>query len=144
MKNSIRVQAADCAALVLPAHSALIALFPGLLTPAFVACSTNAGVLLVTCSDVHGRWVDVWRSGTFFLYSSGTALWTQEMSPRLPDVDCSVAMAVIIRALTYLWFSKNVPLLRTSIQRPWTSLHVHVTCFTRPSPTLVMQAKTLG
>ena len=41
--------------------------FPGLLTPVFVACITNVGglVKLVTCGDVKGRWVDVWRSGTF-------------------------------------------------------------------------------
>ena len=35
-----------------------VAWFPGLLTPAFVTCSTNAGeglVKLVTCSDVGGR-----------------------------------------------------------------------------------------
>ena len=44
-----------------------LASFPGLLTPAFVACSTNAeeGLLKrVTCSDVNGCWVVVWRSGT--------------------------------------------------------------------------------
>ena len=32
---------------------------------AFVACSTNTGkglVKLITCSDVPGHWVDVWRS----------------------------------------------------------------------------------
>ena len=44
------------------------ALYPGLLTPAFVACSTNMGkglVKLITCCDVPGHWVDVWRSGIF-------------------------------------------------------------------------------
>ena len=38
-----------------------IASFPGLLTPAFVAYSTNAGDGLVkpfSCSVVHGHWVD--------------------------------------------------------------------------------------
>jgi len=41
-----------------------LASYPGLLTPAFVACSTNVGeglVKLITCNDVP----DVWRSGTF-------------------------------------------------------------------------------
>jgi len=36
--------------------------YPGLLTPVFVACSTNAWeglVKLVTCSDVPGCWVDI-------------------------------------------------------------------------------------
>jgi len=45
-----------------------VATYPGLLTPLFVACSTNAGeglVRLIMCSDIPGRWVDVWRSGTF-------------------------------------------------------------------------------
>ena len=40
---------------------------PGLFALALVICSTNAGegpVQLVTCSFVHGHWVDVWRSGT--------------------------------------------------------------------------------
>ena len=44
------------------------ALYPGLLTPVFVACSTNAReglVKLITCSDVPGCWMDIWRSGTF-------------------------------------------------------------------------------
>jgi len=47
-----------------------LALCPGLFTPAFVACSTNVGevlVKLITCKDVPGHWVDVWRSGTFLL-----------------------------------------------------------------------------
>jgi len=40
---------------------------------ALVVCSIGVGgglVKLVTCSDVPGRWVDVWRSGihVFFLY----------------------------------------------------------------------------
>jgi len=45
-----------------------VALYPGLFTPAFVTCSTDAGeglVKLITCSDVPGHWVDVWRSDTF-------------------------------------------------------------------------------
>ena len=32
-------------------------------------CSTDVGedlLKLVTCSDVHGHWVGVWRSGTFW------------------------------------------------------------------------------
>ena len=49
---------------------------PGLLTPVFVACSTNTGeglVKLITCNDIPGCWVDVWRSGTFLLYSCKVA-----------------------------------------------------------------------
>ena len=45
-----------------------VASYPGHLTPVFVACSTNKGealAKLVTCSDLRGCWVDVWRSGKF-------------------------------------------------------------------------------
>jgi len=45
-----------------------IALNPGFLTLAFVACSTNIGeglAKLITYSGIPGRWVDVWRIGTF-------------------------------------------------------------------------------
>jgi len=48
--------------------SPYIASYPGLLTPALVTCTTNVGeglVKLITCNDVPGCWVDVWRSGTF-------------------------------------------------------------------------------
>ena len=40
-----------------------IASFPGLLTPAFVACVREGLVIPVMCCDIRGRWVD--RSGTF-------------------------------------------------------------------------------
>ena len=67
---------------------------PGLLIPAIVACSTNTGEGLVTlamCSDVRGRWMDVWRSIWHILsVQLWGAFWTQETSPRLPDVDRSV------------------------------------------------------
>ena len=45
-----------------------VSLYPGLPTPGFVACSTNTEeglVKLITCNDIPGHWVDVWRSGTF-------------------------------------------------------------------------------
>ena len=40
----------------------LLASYPGLLTPVFVACSINTGeslVKLIMCSDIPGCWVDV-------------------------------------------------------------------------------------
>ena len=52
-----------------------VASYPGLLIPVFVGYSTNAGegqVKLIMCS-VMEHWVDVWRSGTFHLYSSKVA-----------------------------------------------------------------------
>jgi len=59
-----------------------LTLYPGLLTPALVAWSTNAGgslVKLITCNDIPGRWVDVCRNSTFFLYSYEVPFWTQEI-----------------------------------------------------------------
>ena len=73
----------------------VVSLVPRPSNPSVVACSTNAGedlVKLVTCSDIGGRRVDVWRRGTFFLYSSEAAFWTRATSPRLPDADRSVAL----------------------------------------------------
>ena len=52
-----------------------LALLPGLLTPVFVAHSTNAGegpVKLITCNDIPRHWVNVWSS-TFHLYSCKAA-----------------------------------------------------------------------
>jgi len=53
-----------------------LASYPSLLTPAFVACSINTEeglVKLIICNDVPGRWVDMWGSGTFLLYSCKVA-----------------------------------------------------------------------
>ena len=76
-------------------YSCRVASYPDLLTPAFVTCCTIMGESLeklITCKDIRGRWVGMWRSGTFLLYSCKAAFWTQETSPRLADVDCSVIL----------------------------------------------------
>jgi len=42
----------------------------------FVVCSINEEESLVElnmCSDLPGRWVEVWRSGTFVVYSCKVA-----------------------------------------------------------------------
>jgi len=49
-------------------RDAVLGSYPGLSTLVFVACSANMGdglVKLIACTDIHGCWVDVWRSGTF-------------------------------------------------------------------------------
>ena len=87
-----------------------VALYPGLLTPSFVACGTNAGkglAKLIMCKDIPGCWVDVWRSGTFLLYSCKVAFWAQKTLPRLSDVKRSVILQSVVAissALTYLRF----------------------------------------
>ena len=85
-----------------------LASYPGLLTPELVAHSTNVGegpVKLTTCDDVPGNLVNVWRSGTYLLYSCKTAFWTQETLPRLSDVKHSLVLWSVFgvgSALTYL------------------------------------------
>ena len=67
---------------------------------------------------------DVWRSGTFLLYSCKVAFWIQETSSRLSDVERSVilqSMFAISSALTYLLFFSGMCHSSTS---PGTSLHV--------------------
>ena len=88
----------------------------------------------------HIKWhtwtlVDVWRSGTFLLYSCKAAFWNQEASAGLSDVECSVVYSLCLQSVVHSLtcsFSGNVPLLHMSAQRPGTSLHV--ISFTRPSP----------
>jgi len=88
-------------------------------------------------------YLDVWRSGTFLLYSckAKAAFWIQETSPRLSDVECSVVLWSVFAigsTLTYLLFSGNVPLLHTSryvIARD--SVY-------QAFPTLVLQATNAG
>ena len=97
-----------CCGKVIPS----IVTYPGLLTQTFVVCSTNAGkglVKLITCNDVIGRWVDVWKSATFLLLSSF-------LNSRMSDVKRSVILqsmfAIVAHSLTCS-FSGNAPLLRT-------------------------------
>ena len=83
----------------------------GLFALALVICSTNAGeglVKLVTCSDVHGHWIDMWRSGTLQVIMSVLLITTTDhkvTSGSLGDHP--------------RW---NVPLLHTSTQPLGTSL----------------------
>ena len=121
----------------------LVASYPGLLAPAFVACSTNAGEGLVKLSHVQWHtYLDVWRSGTFLLYSCKAAFWIQETSPRLSDVERSViiwSVFAIGSALAYLLF------FREYATPPYVQVY-HTTwlSFARPSPALVLQATNAG
>jgi len=67
-------------------------------------------------------------------------IWTQEMSPRVPNVRCSVApwsVFAIGSALTYLQlFWKCATPLHI---HPMFGTSLHVISFTRPSPVLVLQ-----
>jgi len=127
-----------------------IASYPGPLTPAFVACSSNTGeglVKLITCHDVPGRFGDVWRSGIFLLYSRKV---TFELKRRHQDYLMLSAQSFygpclqsIVHSLTCTCgFSWNVPLLHMSPQCPGTSLHVISP--NRPSPMLVLHVTNTG
>ena len=87
-------------------------------------------------------YLDVWRSGTFLLYSCKAAFWTQETSPGLSDVEHSVILRsvfAISSTFTSLRFFRECA----------TPPHVQVRhcmwlSFTRPSPALVLQAANTG
>ena len=119
-----------------------LASYPGLLTPAFVACSTNAGEGLVKLVKCARTYLDVWRSGTFILYSCKVAFWIQATSPRLSDVERSVVLWSVFAigsTLAYL-------LLFLECATPPHVQVCHCTwfSFTRPSPVLVLQATNAG
>jgi len=114
-----------------------LALCPGLLTPAFVTCSTNAGeslVKLTICSDVPGRWVDVWRSGTFFLCSCEVTFWTQECLMSSTQSLHGLCLRLVTHA--------TPPHVHPTSRCPGMSLYV--ISFTRPFPTSVLQVTNTG
>jgi len=87
-------------------------------------------------------YLDIWRSGTFLLYSCKAAFWIQEMSPKLSNVECSVVLRFVFgigSALAYLLF------FRECATPPYVQVH-HTTwlSFTRSSPVLVLQATNAG
>ena len=87
-------------------------------------------------------YLDVWRSGTFLLYSCKVAFWIQETSPRLSDVERSVVLRSVFTigsALAYLLF------FREGATPPHVQVrHTTWLSFTRPSPALVLQATNAG
>ena len=118
-----------------------LASYPGLLTPAFVAYSTNSGeglAKLIMCNDVPGH-VEKWH-----IPRKNTSKWVCYRSqPRTIEWLSAQHQTVLV---TFLGFRK--PLYsRTegmchSSTCPGTSLDV--ISFTRPSPTLVLQVTNAG
>ena len=86
-----------------------IASYPGLLTPAFVACSTNAGEGLVKLSHVQWR---TWTCGGVALSFSTAVKWLSEPK-RCQEVILQFMLAIIVHSLTCGLF-RNVPLLHMS------------------------------
>ena len=89
--------------------------------------------------------MDVWRSGTFLLYSCEAAFEHKKLhqdclisSAQLLHVPCLQSVAHLLTC----GYSGNVPILHTSTQHP--GIPLHVISFTRPSPTLVLQATNAG
>jgi len=118
-------------------HTATLASYPGLLAPAFITCSTNAGEGLVKQSHV------IWHTWTYEgVAQLQAAFWIQETSLRLSDVECSVILRsvfVIGSAIAYLLF------FRECATPPYVQVH-HTTWLssTRPSPALVLQVTNAG
>ena len=83
-------------------------------------------------------YLDVWKSGTFLLYSCKAAFWIQETSLRLSDVECSVVLRsvfVIGSALAYLLFFREcaTPALvlqatNTGVRRPGYEAKYNILC----------------
>ena len=61
-------------------------------------------------------YLDVWRDGTFLLYSCKVDFWIQETSTRLSDVERSVVLQSVLAISSAIacCFSRNMPLLHTS------------------------------
>jgi len=96
-----------------------IALYPVLLTPAFVACSTNTGKAWVTCSDVPGR-VEVWH-----ITSVQAVEWLSESKKSRQDCLMSNAQLLYSLCLQSVVHSLAAfPWLCHSSTRPGTSLHM--------------------
>ena len=114
-----------------------VASYPGLLTPAFVACSTNAGEGLVKLSHLQWR---TWTCGGV-AHSPCTAV-KRLSEPKKCRQDClmsSTQSMLAIGSVTYLLFFRECA----------TPPHIQVRhsmwfSFTRPSPALVLQATNTG
>jgi len=114
-----------------------IGMRPDLLTPAFVACSTNMEeglVKLSICNDIRERLVFMWRSGTFLLYSYAVPFWTGECHQ---DWWCWPLGCYVIRGSTLTY-------LRLCHSSTHPSTLLHVMSYTRPSPALVLQSTNAG
>ena len=104
--NCIQVWKGCCRGIISECSSRKVALYPGLLTPAFVTCRGRSS---------HVQW-RTWTRGTFPLYSCKAAFWTQETSPRLSMSSAQSfygpCLWSVAHSLTWC-FSVNVPLLHT-------------------------------
>jgi len=118
-----------------------VASYPGLLTPAFVACSTNVGEGLVKLSHVQGH---TWACGGV-AHSFCTALnWLSESKKRYQDCLMSSAQLFYGPCLQSVAHSLTpfLPGMCHSSTLPGTSLHV--TQFYQAFPMLVLQATNAG
>jgi len=120
----------------------------GLLIPVFVTCSTNYGGRpgkLITCNEVLRHWVDVWRSGTFFLYSCKVA-----SEPKKRCQDCLMLSAQLFYGpcLQSVGSSFTCCFLglchSTTHSTKCLGTSLNMISFTRPPPALVLQATNAG
>jgi len=92
-----------------------LALYPGLLTPAFVACSTNTGEGLVNWSCAV-TYMDMWRSGTFLEKPQASALPIANTDCRTTERSTSGSLGDIswVQKAALQLYRRNVLLLHTS------------------------------
>ena len=122
-------------------HRRRLASFPGLLTPAFIT-STDAGgglVILVTCSDVQGRWACGGVEHSFCT----AAGWLS--GPEKCHQDCLMSTAQSLSGSWMQLLAHSLAVFQECATPP------HVTCppskyqfYTRPCPALVLQATNAG
>ena len=97
-------------------------------------------VKLVTCSDIPGRRVDVWRSGTFLeMLQVSECTTNQNYRPwRCWTVDVGQSW----------WHFSGPKSLHTSVQKGCATWHLdtslHVTSFTGPHPVIVLKVTNTG
>jgi len=108
-----------------------VASYPGLLTPVFVACSTNMGEGLVKLSDIPGH-VEEWH-----IPRKAASKWVCYRSPTRTVTECSTS-----DSLGDVSWIQKAALQLCRIHHM--SRYVMWLSFTRPSPALVLQATNAG
>jgi len=111
-----------------------LALYPGLLNLAFVACSTNVGeglVKLITCNDLPGR-VEEWHIPGK-ITSDALVITNTDHRTTEHSISDSVGDLSWVQKVPLQLYRRNLP-------------HLHISRYvissTRPSPMLVLQVTT--
>ena len=119
-----------------------LASYTGLLTPVLVTCChhTEEGLVkLVTCSDVSGCWVDMWRSGmllTAVRWLSEPKKCCQDYLMSTAQSQCAVISSTLACVLTFFQECATPPQVHP--------MSLHVISFTKALLMLVLQVTNVG